>query len=621
MKILRVIGIGSVCVWLWMTSPVAMAQTVEGGKPAYVSSPVAVSNRIDTLDGRAYRVHVVQSGHTLYSIARAYQVKREDILKKSGGDTIRLGEALYIPLSEAVKPDVATTTSAAANNGATSVAATASTSTTADTTTAAKPMQSSPLSTPTTDLAAEEPATPLTRAERRAERRALRDSLLLAKAAEQADSSADSLLAADTLPPLYFMWGRDTIDLNQTATDSLWQAWFAKKDSTQSLTVAILLPLQLNDTANPPVRSFAYLPFLEGFLTAQSEAAAQAAQIDQMLQADPAAFSGTRPQTPSVRYIIKDVTDKPESVNKALKDPAVAKADLFLAAVYTKVFDTILRFAQARQIPVVHPLTEQDSMAVNHPFYVQRTPSYESQAAEISRFAKREFTPKRYRYVIFDDSSSFFRKRAAQLRAQLLSDSTFSCEVYQYSVSPARMSVVFGKVFDTLFSVKSAKPTVFIGCTDKEIALLNTFIALKKCKKQAEKIFIGPASWMNFTKIEPEYFKNIRLLCYQPLYWDKTSEASLRFERHYYQHFDVVPSDMAYKGYTCHQWLTDILQNHSVSANSFERNRWQIRSIFGWENTRLYWLELKGEAFQMVPEPEMIETPSITTETENHFTY
>lgn len=621
MNMLRGIGFSGALLLTMGLMASAVAQTIEGGKPAYVSSPVAVSNRIDTLDGRAYRVHVVQSGHTLYSIARAYQVKREDILKKSGGDTIRLGEALYIPLSETVKPDVATTTSAAANNRATSVAATASTSTTADTS-AAKPMQASPLSTPTTDLSAEEPAAPLTRAERRAERRALRDSLLLAKVAEQAGLLTDSLFAADTLPPLYFMWGRDTIDLNQVTTDSLWQTWFNKKDSTQSLTVALLLPLQLNDTANPPVRSFAYLPFLEGFLTAQSEAAGEAVtQAALIAQAEYAALSSVRPQTPSVRYIIKDVTDKPESVNKALKDPAVAKADLFLAAVYTKVFDTILRFAQARQIPVVHPLTEQDSMAVNHPFYVQRTPSYESQASEINRFVKREFMPKRYRYVIFDDSSTFFRKRAAQLSAQLLSDSTLSCEVYQYSLSPARMSVVFGKVFDTLFSVKSAKPTVFIGCTDKEIALLNTFIALKKCKKQTEKIFIGPASWMNFTKIEPEYFKNIRLLCYQPLYWDKTSEASLRFERHYYQHFDVVPNDMAYKGYTCHQWLTDMLQNRSVATNSFERNHWQIRSIFGWENTRLYWLELKGEAFQMVPEPEVIETPTITTETENHFTY
>ncbi|MDE6516114.1 MAG: hypothetical protein K2L03_08770, partial [Bacteroidales bacterium] len=334
-----------------------------------------------------------------------------------------------------------------------------------------------------------------------------------------------------------------------------------------------------------------YLPFLEGWLTAYGERLMAPANDSTM---------------PEIRYRVWDVTDSPTSVDRALNDPALVQADFLIAAVYTKVFDTIRRFAEAHRLPLIHPLTEQDSMAVGNPFYIQCMPAYETQAAAMARFLKREFAPEKYRYVLFDDSSVFFRKRAQLLTERLNADTNAPCDLRYYSLSPARMGQLEA-VFDTMFSVRAARPTVFIGCTDKEIALLNTLIALRKGKGTAEKIFIGPSRWMSFTKIEPEYFKKIRLICHQPFYWDKDGELSLRFERHYFQHFDVLPSDMAYKGYACFNWFAAMLCGGEVTADPFACNRWQTRGVEGWENTRLFFLELKDQAFALWPEPEPVK--------------
>lgn len=519
------------------------AQTADSSaQPAstFVPSPVTVSSLIDTVNGDLFRVHVVQSGHTLYSIARAYNVKLGDIVKNSQGDTVRIGETLYIPYKKRVKAEAPAADTFYMGE---------------------RPAVFQPDSVP--------PAA---------------DTL-----GEALDSTATGRLVC--------LWGNDTIVWTDNPTGALWDSLFDRLSARESISVAILLPLYLNDTLDPPVRSYAYLPFLEGWLTAHGE----------QLQAPADSLS------PAIHYRIWDVTDTPESVSQALNDPDLAQADFLMAAVYTKVFDTIRRYAQAHRLPLIHPLTEQDSTATGNPFYIQYMPSYSTQMAALNRFMQQEFNPEHYRYILFDDSTAFFRKRAQQLYGLLTADTTRSFDLWYYSLSPARMGQL-EPVFDSLFAPQSAKPTVFIGCTDKEIALLNILIALRQSGGSTEKIFIGPSRWMSFTKIEPEYFRKLRLVCYQPFYWDKNEETSLDFERHYYEHFGVLPSDLAYKGYTCYRWFVDMLKTKTVTADPFGRNRWHIREQGGWENTRLFWLELKEHTFVLWPEPDATMEPEQESE-------
>lgn len=604
----------------WGATQSGQGQTMERTTPsAFMPSPVTVSSRIDTVADRVFRVHIVESGHTLYSIARTYQVGRGEIIKNSLGDTVRVGEVLYIPYGRlqdvlpGLHPDSLYT-------GERPAALPARPPKALDSATAV------PAESKAEPKAEDEPvavAQPLFKDENHTDTSgytsAVAEAVLPAETdatpdmpADTTDWMADSLLSfADTIAltdtfaftdsiatssaPLRFVWGQDTLVLADTTTAKVWYDLFQSLRGKDSLSVAMLLPLYLQDTSDTPVKSYAYLPFLEGWMTAHGEQQLNTSQ-------DSLPFS--------IRYRVWDVTDKFESVDRALNDPDLQQADFLIAAVYTKVFDTIRRFAQSHCIPLLHPLTEQDSMAVGLPYFVQCLPAYETQAAAKAAFLLREFPPARYRYLIFDDSTAFFRKRANQLYDCLTADTTTEGHLYRYSFGAARLGQM-KTAFDSLFSRGNACPTVFIGCSDKEIALLNVLIALRKSDSTATgKIFIGPSNWMTFTKIEPEYFKNLRLICYQPFYWDKTGDASLQFERHYYRHFGVLPSDLAYKGYTCYRWFTEMLRNETVMADPFSRNRWRIRPTGGWANTRLFWLELIDHAFALWPlaEPEDEET-------------
>ncbi len=64
----------------------------------FQASPVIVSNYYDIENGKYFRVHIVEKGHTLYSIAKAYKCAVSDIIKTSSDNTISIGEAVRIPL-------------------------------------------------------------------------------------------------------------------------------------------------------------------------------------------------------------------------------------------------------------------------------------------------------------------------------------------------------------------------------------------------------------------------------------------------------------------------------------------------------------------------------------------
>ncbi len=72
--------------------------------PGAFSQDIKRSNRTEVISGQKYYLHEVQKKQTLYSIAKAYEVKVDDILKANpeAADGIRAGMTLKIPSGEKV---------------------------------------------------------------------------------------------------------------------------------------------------------------------------------------------------------------------------------------------------------------------------------------------------------------------------------------------------------------------------------------------------------------------------------------------------------------------------------------------------------------------------------------
>lgn len=67
--------------------------------------PITISKEKAIIDGKAYYLHNVKQGETLFSIAKAYNVAQKDIISnnKDAATSIKTGQILKIPIDQAVK--------------------------------------------------------------------------------------------------------------------------------------------------------------------------------------------------------------------------------------------------------------------------------------------------------------------------------------------------------------------------------------------------------------------------------------------------------------------------------------------------------------------------------------
>ena len=79
----------------------------------YSQEPVTVERSIHKviLEGKVYYIHVVEPGHTLYAISRAYHISQKEISIENPGvvSGIQIGQALKIPVEPTLEGKIDTT--------------------------------------------------------------------------------------------------------------------------------------------------------------------------------------------------------------------------------------------------------------------------------------------------------------------------------------------------------------------------------------------------------------------------------------------------------------------------------------------------------------------------------
>ena len=131
-----------VCVSITLHSPLSTLHSAYAQAPG--TTPVKVSHQTQMLHGRKYYVHIVETGQTVYSIAKAYKVESYDAVTHVDIHFMHAGDTVWLPargqFSEAAKEiDPEPATKETENKGVQD-----NQNTTGKTTTAAKPVPQAP---------------------------------------------------------------------------------------------------------------------------------------------------------------------------------------------------------------------------------------------------------------------------------------------------------------------------------------------------------------------------------------------------------------------------------------------------------------------------------------------
>lgn len=478
----------------------------------FQASPVYVSRYVDTVAGKVYFVHQVQKGHTMYSIGKAYQASAEDMLKDSPDNQVQVEEYIYIPFKASLVAEGVTLLPFEGR----------------------KPWA-------VALLERQEVEREQARIEdEKMEKRDVQDSDRAEAEADRNDSEEGMTVLADST----------LITEMEVETEAVLDTLDVKA-YRDTLNIALMLPLYSSMPDNR--RAYVYLPFMEGaglawlehrnpnFFVEETPVTDSAQETEANLA--PTAEEEVSP-APFLRLEVYDLTESAHRLDEILQDSTFARTDAIMAAAYAVQFPKIDSFSLLHRIPVIHPVSERDSMSARNPFFVQLCASFQTQRQAIARLIK-QYHPKS-KVLILSDSTPAEQKKAQKMLELL----------------PSAEYRMFSPELETdLEELSSSTPYVIIPFYAKEITAVKTVLPLRQSKNIT---IVAPASWLDYSSIELAYFLQNNLTIYTTFLPNENDATYKEFAKRYYLLHKTLPSHLAYQGYTSFAWLLDRLSHHNA---------------------------------------------------------
>lgn len=563
-------------------------------------SPVEVSQVVDTILGKAYRVHTVQKGHTLYSICRAYQTSADSILKDSPDNQVQIDELIYIPFHFQAneKPQDLTRF------------------------TGKRPWA-------VVFMQKDENTENLIFAENPEKKEKIKNRREHRKDEEQEEKTVTDTTSATAV---------DTLLISITDTVFVTPHPNAKENK-EELRISLLLPLYSSTPQDK--KAYIYLPFFEGATIAWQEfndplffvppvtdtAMAQDSTLtvqDSITNSDtdnktiesrgvqtqfkhtqahkqpdkfqPLPISPAESDTSKVRIHFKlyDLTQSADALNEIVNDPEFKQSDAVIATAFVDQFQILDSLSKAWEIPIIHPISERDMMSIGNPYFIQLAASYSRQINHIADFVKKHH-PRAHILIVSDSTENEARK--AEYLLSLLTDSSQKTQEVQWLYfNPETVSLL-----EELS--KGTEKTVIIPFYRKEITAVKTVLPLRQSKGNIT--IIAPNVWLDYPTVDLDYYIQNNLTVYHTFCNAVQNTDFMEFSKHYYLLYHGLPNLLAYQGYKSMSWLINMLKSYNADfmrhleeadyTNDKENAsiyRFMERNAGGFENTDVHFVKV-----------------------------
>lgn len=488
--------------------------------------------------GKKYYVHKVKEGDTLYSLARVYGASQESIIEVNGleGSEIRLGATMYIPYVE--KSEESIEVKEEVDDEATHVVCPGETLYSLSRTYGLSEQELLDLNNLNdyTDIKAgmtlrvkqrtESSVRPnkqvndsrngniSSRSDNDGEMYKGEDKPKRRDKAEECDTYADTVLygaLADSL-----QYGAEGAMTSESKFDRV--------SPTSVLRVTLLLPFHARGEAKENI-----VDFYRGVLIAMEDLKAEGYSIE---------------------LTVLDTKRSPESIVTLL---VLGELDtqLIIGPVYDEEFSTVLRYAEARNIPVVSPLqyVDHDSPVL---FNMPAPASLKGEPIAELLDGSREVVT-----IYASNNDNDFIKEVCSIASNTTETSLnfkFDRGSYFYT---RRADGTSGALVDIeeLMRTRSEKVFVVMASSATDVDRILTTLSSTKSSIRGRGLsygdytVVGNREWLKMTSIDHDIFFHNDVVFVVPYYANRIEEAVRLFDGRYVTSYNSLPSRTSYRGY------------------------------------------------------------------------
>ena len=539
----------SLCIFLVMN--VLVTQVTMGQE-----FTVEKTDSVAKIDGEVYLIHTVQPKQTLFSIAKAYEVKLSRLAFDNPGvlDGLKLGQTLRIlksALGESV--EVQPTTEKLELDGEYVLY-----------TVPAKQTLYAISKEYNTTVTAILDANP-----------ELADGL---KVGSVIRVPVPKMLSAES-PQKVEMVGLPDI-VKKQAFKKLGEEIVRTKSN-----VVLMLPLylSLNDTLGKKIllqeeeqvydKSELALQFYEGFLMAMDTLYAMGYEIN---------------------LKVIDTENRPWKVRKLVESGALKNADLIIGPLYSKVFAEVEQFAHLNCIPLVSPTIKSSGIIQHNPYVFKIIPSEESMISHMGQYLNRSDSTVN---IIVHYGAADEEKMAWKFR-QGLGNSGMDIPPFPvYNINKSGSDSLRNRL-----SLSKRNKLIFLS--NNQVRLAGLIRKISGWTEDAYIVGYAPNSWQGFKNLEVDHFDELRIHMPTAMHVDyddlSVQELVLKFRALY----NAEPTSFAFRGYDIAMHFIrnldgikemDVQYMESVQESGIQSDfGWKQLPDGGFENTKARMIDYTG---------------------------
>ncbi len=254
-------------------------------------------------------------------------------------------------------------------------------------------------------------------------------------------------------------------------------------------------------------------------------------------------------------------------IDSVIKHTDIVNSDLIVGPIDIKQQKVIASYCYKNQIPFVSPLSADDDMVANNPFYFQVNPTKDYILRKTADYIGNEFYDKNF---IILSLGGYEQVKEADLeklvRAKFSSRKSSTGTIKEVDFTGGGKQG-YWEIKDDL--KKDVENVVFIPAPKNKIereALLSRAInSLYTLSKDYDITLIGMHDYLNLRSINTEYYHRLKLQILTPNFIDYSDEDVKAFIKKYRERFLTEPNQYSYRG-------NDIAIHFSSAYNKFGRN-------------------------------------------------
>jgi len=499
---------------------------------------IVKSDKIEVINGKNFYLHTVEKGHTLYSIARIYQIDIKELEADTNNLHLKIGQIIQIPCKTDAKDDKA------------KFSLKADTVYTIHTVLSKETLYgiSHKYNVDEEDLLNANPELkdglrvgqsikiPLIKDNGKTE---------IQKNKKEAIKAIDKTTEEKALIKAPEVKAAEKVMEEKSKTDETKPAKLHKKTSYN---IVLLIPLylknmgeiipeniQINNQTAANFKSFTFLQFYEGFLQV----------IDTLVQ-----------QGLNIKLYTYDLPEDTLLALSFLKKNDLSKTDLIIGPFFYKSFKIIADYAKSQKIPIVNPFSERRNILDGNPYAFKLIPAYQNQVENLANYLVDSFPNAN---ILLIHNNKDIEKKHAEIFKAAINEEYKENHYSEGSVKEIIYSLNGFTGMQTKLSLN--RENILITLIESELFVTSYMSKLNSIKDQKITL-IAPIQWKNFDKIETEYFLKLNTHFFEPNYVDYEEADTKAFILRFRERYKAEPNEMAFTGHDVALYFLTALMNY-----------------------------------------------------------